>query len=68
MLINDAQAEKDLPGLIQKGRGPYSPKALLQLFDAADDHEPRVTLYRDHAAWCPYCHKVILVLQEKVSI
>lgn len=27
--------------------------------------EPRVILYRDHAAWCPYCEKVWLMLEEK---
>lgn len=25
----------------------------------------RVVLYRDHAAWCPYCHKVQLLLEAK---
>jgi len=25
----------------------------------------RVTLYRDHAAWCPYCQKVWMMLEEK---
>ena len=25
----------------------------------------RVTLYRDMAAWCPYCQKVWLLLEEK---
>ena len=25
----------------------------------------RVKLYRDHAAWCPYCQKVWLQLEEK---
>jgi len=27
--------------------------------------QPRVTLYRDTAAWCPYCEKVWLLLEEK---
>lgn len=25
----------------------------------------RVTLYRDTAAWCPYCQKVWMLLEEK---
>ena len=25
----------------------------------------RVTLFRDHHAWCPYCQKVWLFLEEK---
>ena len=25
----------------------------------------KIKLYRDHAAWCPYCHKVWLQLEEK---
>ena len=27
--------------------------------------EPRITLYRDTAGWCPYCEKVWLMLEEK---
>ena len=27
--------------------------------------EPRVTFYRDTAAWCPYCQKVWILLEEK---
>ena len=27
--------------------------------------EPRVTLFRDTAAWCPYCQKVWIYLEEK---
>eukprot|EP00929_Paragymnodinium_shiwhaense_P077399 TRINITY_DN39849_c0_g1_i1.p1 TRINITY_DN39849_c0_g1~~TRINITY_DN39849_c0_g1_i1.p1 ORF type:complete len:555 (+),score=152.08 TRINITY_DN39849_c0_g1_i1:84-1748(+) len=26
---------------------------------------PRIVLYRDQAAWCPYCQKVWLLLEEK---
>ena len=47
-------------------RGPTNPQATLRLFGAAaDDSEPRVTLYRDNHAWCPYCQKVWLFLEEK---
>jgi len=46
-------------------RGPASHKASLRLFDAPDGFEPEVTLYRDTAAWCPYCEKVWLMLEEK---
>jgi len=27
--------------------------------------KPRITLYRDNAAWCPYCQKVWLLLEAK---
>merc|ERR1719277_2487238 len=27
--------------------------------------KPRITLYRDQAAWCPYCQKVWLLLEGK---
>jgi glutathione S-transferase len=43
--------------------GPASPAALRRTF--GQPGEPRVKLYRDHAAWCPYCHKVVLQLEEK---
>lgn len=55
-----------MPGLREKGFGPTSPKALLRLFDAPEGTEPRVTLYRDHGAWCPYCQKCVLYMEEKV--
>jgi len=36
-----------------------------RLFDLPDGEAPRLTLFRDTAAWCPYCEKVWLVLEEK---
>mmetsp|Transcript_3872 Transcript_3872/g.6409 ORF Transcript_3872/g.6409 Transcript_3872/m.6409 type:complete len:513 (+) Transcript_3872:73-1611(+) len=47
------------------GRGSTNHKTNLRLFDAPDEYEPEVTLYRDQAAWCPYCEKVWLLLEEK---
>jgi glutathione S-transferase len=44
--------------------GPASAQALLRLFGASEA-EVRVTLFRDHHAWCPYCQKVWLWLEEK---
>ncbi|MBD2720323.1 glutathione S-transferase family protein [Synechococcus sp. FACHB-909] len=44
--------------------GPTSPQARLRLFGRPES-EVRVTLYRDHHAWCPYCQKVWLWLEEK---
>jgi glutathione S-transferase len=47
------------------GRGANHAAANLRLFGAPDGTEPRVVFYRDSASWCPYCHKVWLVLEEK---
>ncbi len=38
--------------------------ATLRLFGQTED-QVRVTLYRDNHAWCPYCQKVWLWLEEK---
>ncbi|MFB2881815.1 glutathione S-transferase family protein, partial [Floridanema aerugineum] len=44
--------------------GPTNAQAGLRLFGKSES-DVRVTLYRDHHAWCPYCQKVWLWLEEK---
>lgn len=44
--------------------GPTNSQARLRLFGLTES-DVRVTLYRDHHAWCPYCQKVWLWLEEK---
>ncbi|MEM9567733.1 MAG: glutathione S-transferase family protein [Cyanobacteria bacterium P01_E01_bin.34] len=44
--------------------GPTNSQARLRLF-GQDESRVRVTLYRDNHAWCPYCQKVWLWLEEK---
>eukprot|EP00581_Thalassiosira_minuscula_P011995 CAMPEP_0183730434 /NCGR_PEP_ID=MMETSP0737-20130205/32801_1 /TAXON_ID=385413 /ORGANISM="Thalassiosira miniscula, Strain CCMP1093" /LENGTH=522 /DNA_ID=CAMNT_0025962931 /DNA_START=113 /DNA_END=1681 /DNA_ORIENTATION=+ len=29
------------------------------------NEKPKLTLYRDHAGWCPYCQKTMLLIEEK---
>ena len=45
-------------------QGPASAQALLRLF-GQEPGAVRVTLYRDLHAWCPYCQKVWLWLEER---
>ena len=60
---------KELGNLVRKVQkdfinGPTSPQSVLRLFGQPES-SVRVTLYRDHHAWCPYCQKVWLWLEEK---
>ena len=48
----------------QRVEGPTNAQSRLRLFGRPES-EVRVTLYRDHHAWCPYCQKVWLWLEEK---
>lgn len=43
---------------------PTNAQATLRLF-GQPEASVRVTLYRDHHAWCPYCQKVWLWLEER---
>ena len=44
--------------------GPTNAQANLRLFGLSEP-DIRVTLFRDHHAWCPYCQKIWLWLEEK---
>jgi glutathione S-transferase len=44
--------------------GETNAQSRLRLFGRAES-EVRVTLYRDNHAWCPYCQKIWLWLEEK---
>ena len=48
----------------QRVHGPTNAQATLRLFGASEA-DVRVTLYRDHHAWCPYCQKIWLWLEER---
>lgn len=39
--------------LRKTGNGAAHVQSKLRLFSSKDD--PKITLYRDHAGWCPYC-------------
>lgn len=49
---------------IDRINGPTNAQARLRLFGQSEA-DVRVTLYRDNHAWCPYCQKVWLWLEEK---
>ncbi len=39
--------------LRKTGKGSAHVQSRLRLFDSQE--KPKITLYRDHAGWCPYC-------------
>jgi glutathione S-transferase len=49
---------------LDRVNGATNAQARLRLFGQSEE-VVRVTLYRDHHAWCPYCQKVWLWLEEK---
>ena len=66
--IIDPLSWEDLSALASKEadpiQGPTNSYSLLRLF-GKPERTVRVTLYRDHHAWCPYCQKVWLWLEWK---
>ena len=58
----DLQALTDFQ--IDRINGPTNAQSCLRLFGQSEQNV-RVTLYRDNHAWCPYCQKVWLWLEEK---
>ena len=60
------EEERNFRAELESGRASRAcALAKKRLFDLPDGDEPRVTLFRDTAAWCPYCEKVWLTLEEK---
>ena len=50
--------------LRKTGKGSAHVQSKLRLF-SSDENQPKITLYRDHAGWCPYCQKTMLLIEEK---
>lgn len=50
--------------LRKKGLGSAQVSNTLRQFDL-EEGAPQITLYRDHAGWCPYCEKMMLLVEEK---
>jgi len=57
-LVKNSRKEVDVVN------GPTNSQATLRLFGKPES-SVRVTLFRDHHAWCPYCQKIWLWLEEK---
>jgi glutathione S-transferase len=49
---------------IDPANGPTNAQSRLRLFGQPES-AIRVTLFRDHHAWCPYCQKIWLWLEEQ---
>jgi glutathione S-transferase len=60
------KALNDEGELRSKGKGSAHVGNKLRVFNNAPDQStPPITLFRDHAGWCPYCQKTMLLVEEK---
>ena len=57
-----SELEAMAPPAAERVQGPANAQATLRLFGQPES-SVRVTLFRDHHAWCPYCQKVWLWLE-----
>eukprot|EP00638_Chattonella_subsalsa_P003529 CAMPEP_0117752790 /NCGR_PEP_ID=MMETSP0947-20121206/11834_1 /TAXON_ID=44440 /ORGANISM="Chattonella subsalsa, Strain CCMP2191" /LENGTH=457 /DNA_ID=CAMNT_0005571537 /DNA_START=149 /DNA_END=1522 /DNA_ORIENTATION=+ len=65
-IVEETSAGADLKeqiALRETGSGLPNTDCKVRLFGT--NSEPRVVLFRDTAAWCPYCQKVWIQLEEK---
>lgn len=46
------------------GKGGPNVHSKIRVFDTGDE-APTYTLFRDHAGWCPYCQKTMLLVEAK---
>eukprot|EP00980_Cylindrotheca_fusiformis_P006770 scaffold1413_cov117-Cylindrotheca_fusiformis.AAC.10 len=51
--------------LRSQGRGSAHVQNRKRLFQSSNEDDPPITLFRDHAGWCPYCQKTMLLIEEK---
>lgn len=52
--------------LRKQGKGSAHVQNTLRLFESSNNNKlPPIKLYRDHAGWCPYCEKTMLLIEEK---
>lgn len=63
-LLSQHMEQTGVNFLADPNLGRTHPAALKRTFGQPES-KVRVKLYRDHAAWCPYCQKVWLQLEEK---
>lgn len=57
------KALEDEMALRKNGEGSAFVQNTLRTFQS--EGTPQITVFRDHAGWCPYCQKLMLLIEEK---